>query len=71
MILTHVNLKKEKEMQFDPKTDALREQLKKEGINPEMIDNSYGDEFEDFIDIIVDRKIDDNWDEYGDDSYEY
>lgn len=58
-------------MQFDPKTDALREQLKKEGINPEMIDDSYGDEFEDFIDIIVDRKLDDNWDEYGDDSYEY
>lgn len=71
MILTHVNIEKEKEMLFDPKTDALREQLKKEGINPDMIDDSYGDEFEDFIDIIVDRKIDDNWDEYGDDSYDY
>ena len=71
MILTHVNIEKEKEMLFDPKTDALREQLKKEGINPDMIDDSYGDTFEDFIDIIVDRKIDDNWDEYGDDSYEY
>jgi len=71
MILTHVNIEKEKEMLFDPKTDALREQLKKEGINPDMIDDSYGDTFEDFIDIIVDRKIDDNWDEYGDDSYDY
>ena len=67
MILTPVNLKKEKEMHFDPKNDALREQIKKEGINPDMIDDSYGDEFEDFIDIVSS----DTWDEYGDDSYEY
>jgi len=71
MILTHVNLKKEEEMHFDPKNDALREQIKKEGINPEMIDDSYGDEFEDFVDIISERELNDNWDEYGDDSYEY
>lgn len=67
MILTHVNIEKEKEMQFDPKTDALREQIKKEGINPDLIDDSYGDEFEDFVDII----LNDNTDEYGDDSYDY
>lgn len=68
MILTLVNLKKEKEMHFDPKKeDALREQLRKEGINPDMIDDSYGDEFEDYIDIVSS----DSWDEYGDDSYEY
>ena len=71
MILTPVNLKKEKEMHFDPKEDALREQLRKEGINPDMIDDSYGDEFEDFVDIISERELNDNWDEYGDDSYEY
>jgi hypothetical protein len=62
-----VNIEKEKEMQFDPKTDALREQIKKEGINPDLIDDSYGDEFEDFVDII----LNDNTDEYGDDSYDY
>jgi hypothetical protein len=67
MILIPVNIEKEKEMQFDPKTDALREQIKKEGINPDLIDDSYGDEFEDFVDII----LNDNTDEYGDDSYEY
>ena len=67
MILIHVNIEKEKEMQFDPKTDALREQIKKEGINPDLIDDSYGDEFEDFVDII----LNDNTDEYGDDSYDY
>ena len=71
MILTPVNLKKEKEMHFDPKEDALREQLRKEGINPDMIDDSYGDDFEDFVDIISERQLNDNWDEYGDDSYEY
>ena len=71
MILIHVNIEKEKEMQFDPKTDALREQIKKEGINPDMIDDSYGDTFEDFIDIISERELKDNTDEYGDDSYEY
>lgn len=71
MILIHVNLKKEKEMLFDPKEDALRDQIKKEGINPDLIDDSYGDEFEDFVDIIVERQLNDSWDEYGDDSYEY
>ena len=71
MILTHVNIEKEKEMQFDPKTDALREQIKKEGINPDLIDDSYGDTFEDFIDIISERELKDNTDEYGDDSYDY
>lgn len=71
MILTPVNLKKEKEMHFDPKEDALREQLRKEGINPDMIDDSYGDEFDDFVDIVSERQLNDNWDEYGDDSYEY
>lgn len=68
MILIPENLKKEKEMHFDPKEDALREQLRKEGINPDMIDDSYGDEFEDYIDII---STEDTWGEYGDDSYEY
>lgn len=69
MILTPVNTKKEKEMHFDPKKeDALRDQLRKEGINPDMIDDSYGDEFEDYIDII---STEDTWGEYGDDSYEY
>lgn len=58
-------------MHFDPKTDALREQIKKEGINPELIDDSYGDEFEDFVDIVSERNLNDSWDEYGDDSYEY
>ena len=71
MILIHVNIKNEKEMQFDPKTDALREQIKKEGINPDLIDDSYGDTFEDFIDIISERELRDNTDEYGDDSYSY
>jgi hypothetical protein len=71
MILIHVNIEKEKEMHFDPKTDALREQIKKEGINPELIDDSYGDEFEDFVDIVSERNLNDGWDEYGDDSYEY
>ena len=66
-----MNIKKEEEMHFDPKKDALRDQIKKEGINPEMIDDSYGDEFEDFVDIISERELNDNWDEYGDDSYEY
>ena len=58
-------------MLFDPKEDALRDQIKKEGINPDLIDDSYGDEFEDFVDIIVERQLNDSWDEYGDDSYEY
>ncbi len=71
MILTHVNTKKEKEMHFDPKKDALRDQIKKEGINPDMIDESYGDTFEDFVDIVLERELNDNWDEYEDDSYEY
>jgi len=71
MILTHVNIKKEKEMHFDPKKDALRNQIKKEGINPDMIDESYGDTFEDFVDIVLERELNDNWDEYEDDSYEY
>jgi len=71
MILTHVNIKKEKEMHFDPKKDALRNQIKKEGINPDMIDDSYGDTFEDFVDIILENELKDNWDEYEDDSYEY
>ena len=71
MILIHVNIEKEKEMQFDPKTDALREQIKKEGINPDLIDDSYGDTFEDFVDIIPEHHVKDNTDEYGDDSYDY
>ena len=66
MILTHVNTKKEKEMHFDPKKDALRDQIKKEGINPDMIDESYGDTFEDFVDIVLERELNDNWDEYED-----
>jgi len=71
MILTHVNIEKEKEMHFNPKKDALRNQIKKEGINPDMIDDSYGDTFEDFVDIILENELKDNWDEYEDDSYEY
>tara|TARA_B100001093_G_scaffold263911_1_gene252338 strand:- start:9 stop:185 length:177 start_codon:yes stop_codon:yes gene_type:complete len=58
-------------MHFDPKKDALRNQIKKEGINPDMIDESYGDTFEDFVDIVLERELNDNWDEYEDDSYEY
>lgn len=57
---------KSKQKQFDPK---LKEQLRKEGINPDMI-SEYGDvDFEDYVDDSL--TYNDNFDEYGDDSYEY
>ena len=57
---------KSKQNKFDPK---LKEQLRKEGINPDVI-SEYGDvDFEDYIDDSLTYK--DNFDEYGDDSYEY
>ena len=61
--ITSTKLKQNK---FDPK---LKEQLRKEGINPDII-SEYGDvDFEDYIDDSLTYK--DNFDEYGDDSYEY
>jgi hypothetical protein len=57
---------KSKQKQFDPK---LKEQLRKEGINPDMI-SEYGDvDFEDYIDDSL--TYNDGYDEYGDDSYDY
>ena len=57
---------KSKQKQFDPK---LKEQLRKEGINPDMI-SEYGDvDFEDYVDDSL--TYNDSFDEYGDDSYEY
>jgi hypothetical protein len=55
-----------KQKHFDPK---LKEELLKQGINPDMI-GEYGDvEFEDGIDDSL--TYNDGIDEYGDDSYEY
>ena len=55
-----------KQKPFDPK---LKEELLKQGINPDMI-GEYGDiEFEDGIDDSL--TYNDGIDEYGDDSYEY
>lgn len=57
---------KSKQNSFDPK---LKEQLRKEGINPDMI-SEYGDvDFEDGIDDPF--TYNDSYDEYGDDSYDY
>ena len=57
---------KSKQKQFDPK---LKEQLRKEGINPDMI-SEYGDvDFEDYVDDNL--TYNDSFDEYGDDSYDY
>ena len=57
---------KSKQKQFDPK---LKEQLRKEGINPDMI-SEYGDvDFEDHVDDSF-TYVNDNYDEYGDDSYD-
>ena len=57
---------KSKQKQFDPKS---KEQLRKEGINPDMI-SEYGDvDFEDHVDDSL--TYNDNFDEYGDDSYDY
>ena len=57
---------KSKQNSFDPK---LKEQLRKEGINPDMI-SEYGDvDFEDGIDDSL--TYNDGYDEYGDDSYDY
>ncbi len=57
---------KSKQKQFDPN---LKEELRKEGINPDMI-SEYGDvDFEDGIDDSL--TYNDSFDEYGDDSYEY
>ena len=58
---------KSKQNSFDPK---LKEQLRKEGINPDMI-SEYGDvDFEDHVDDSF-TYVNDNYDEYGDDSYSY
>lgn len=57
---------KSKQNSFDPK---LKEQLRKEGINPDLI-SEYGDvDFEDGIDDPF--TYNDGYDEYGDDSYDY
>ena len=58
---------KSKQNSFDPK---LKEQLRKEGINPDLI-GEYGDvDFEDHVDDSF-TYVSDNYDEYGDDTYEY
>ncbi len=58
---------KSKQNSFDPK---LKEQLRKEGINPDLI-GEYGDvDFEDGVDDPL-TYVNDNYDEYGDDSYDY
>jgi len=57
---------KSKQKQFDPK---LKEELIKQGIDPDAIED-YGDvDFEDGIDDPL--TYNDSFDEYGDDSYEY
>ena len=57
---------KSKQKPFNPK---LKEELLKQGINPDMI-SEYGDvDFEDGIDDSL--TYNDSFDEYGDDSYEY
>jgi hypothetical protein len=57
---------KSKQKQFDPK---LKEELLKQGIDPDAIED-YGDvDFEDGIDDPLTHN--DSWDEYGDDSNEY
>lgn len=48
----------------------MREELRKQGINPDMI-SEYGDvDFEDGVDDSL-TYVNDNYDEYGDDSYDY
>ena len=55
-----------KQKHFDPK---LKEELLKQGINPDTI-SEYGDvDFEDGVDDPL--TYNDGFDEYGDDSYEY
>jgi len=57
---------KSKQKPFDPN---LKEELIKQGIDPDSIEE-YGDV--DFIDGIDDPSThNDSWDEYGDDSNEY
>ena len=52
-----------------PFNSKLKEELLKQGINPDMI-SEYGDvDFEEGIDDPL--TYNDNFDEYGDDSYEY
>ena len=70
MVKTQENLNKEDTMHIDPKEKALREQVKKEGINTDLIDNSYGDVYEDSVYEYHDY-TNDNTSENGDDSYEY
>lgn len=66
MDVKEITSTKSKQKQFDPK---LEEQLRKEGINPDMI-SEYGDvDFEDHIDDSF-TYVNDNYDEYGDDSYD-
>ena len=66
MDVNEITSTKSKQNSFDPK---LKEQLRKEGINPDMI-SEYGDvDFEDHIDDSL--TYNDSYDEYGDDSYDY
>ena len=45
----------------------MMEELRKQGINPDLINDSYGDEFEDGVDDYYDYK--DGYGEYGEDEY--
>lgn len=50
--------------------ETLKNELRKQGINPDMI-GEYGDVYsEDFIDDYSPHsRVSDSWDEYGDDDY--
>lgn len=48
----------------------MMEELRKQGINPDLINDSYGDELEDGVDEYY-NYTKDNTSEYGDDSYDY
>ena len=66
MVAKEITSTKSKQKPFDPK---LKEELIKQGIDPDAIDE-YGDV--DFIDGVDDLPTpNDIWDEYGDDSNEY
>jgi len=70
MVAKEITSTKSKQKQSDPKEDALREQVKKEGIDTDLIDDSYGDVYGEGDDEYHDY-TNDNTSEYGDDSYEY
>ena len=66
MVAKEITSPKSKQKPFNSK---LKEELLKQGINPDMI-SEYGDvDFEEGIDDPL--TYNDNFDEYGDDSYEY